>query len=216
LQEVESVASQNSGKCYVSVSELNSLKKLSNTQKKEGEGKLKKKKIVRVDNDLFTPSPTLAKTPDRILFLCERDMMTYEEWLEIEVESFLNFADENKRLDANASLSDFQTGNQRYAKALRASNREMMKAVFFLGRSVFFMRTRQDLMWDEVLGSIKPSLSRTTLYGYEKIYVFVNKYPRFLRVTIGHSVLLKAIKPLEIFFSHNHAVAGVWTDLYSE
>ena len=56
-------------------------------------------------------------------------------------------------------------------------------------------------------------MSKSTLQNYQNLYQFLADYPRFLRVRISYTALLKYSKKLVELFNANPELKAVWSDL---
>ena len=94
------------------------------------------------------------------------------------------------------------------------SNSETSKRAFFLGRAGHLLRKRDNgKTWAEVCDDIGEGLSQKSMANYERYFVFVFKYPCFLRVKISYTGLLKYSTALTKYFKDNTAAAAGWDDL---
>ena len=86
-----------------------------------------------------------------------------------------------------------------------------MKIAFFVGKGVDCLRDKGAQTWNQVVDQI--GMSKKTLQRYQTLYLFLSKYPRFLRVPICYTTLLKNAKKIEAKFKEDTALKCYWSAL---
>ena len=56
-------------------------------------------------------------------------------------------------------------------------------------------------------------VSRATLARYQELYKFLVEFPRFFRVKISYTALLKYAKPIKTKLKQDSAASALWKDL---
>jgi len=143
----------------------------------------------------------------------------FDEWKRLKdvAELRVDYFTEMKSFDHKTSVLGLMKKVKEHAKGLATSNSETSKRAFFLGRASHLLRKRDGgKTWMEICNSIGEGLSQKSMANYEKYFVFVSKYPCFLRVKISYTGLLKYSTALTKHFKENPAVAAGWEDLECE
>ena len=133
---------------------------------------------------------------EQFLDWCEDNIIPFEEWRRTKHarELQISFAEESKSFDANTPTVLLVAKAKEYASRLVRSEAETMKIAFFVGRAVDCLRSKGTETWLSVVDQIGHGLSIKTLSKYQDLYRFLDAFPRFLRVKISYTALLKNAK----------------------
>ena len=74
------------------------------------------------------------------------------------------------------------------------------------------MKKRDNCKWADVVKEMYP-LKLESLKKYERFWKFVKEYPRFLRVQIGYSALLKYATKFDAYFKTHDEQARIWKNV---
>ena len=76
---------------------------------------------------------------------------------------------------------------------------------------VDFLRGKGAETWNTIVKEL--GMGKTTLHNYQTLYKFLSDYPRFLRVRIAYTALLKYAKKLVELFNANSDLKAKWANL---
>ena len=141
--------------------------------------------------------------------------MPYAEWSRIKhaSELQLNFETEINTFHDETPLPLLVDKAQNYAGRMVKSEAETMKFACCLGKAVHCLRSKGFQKWDSVVDTIGHGLSKKTLENYQQLYKFLHRYPRFLRVKISYTALLRYSKKIAAKFDDNADLRATWSSL---
>ena len=157
-----------------------------------------------------------SRLDDTLGFLqdyCEPRLIPTVEWRRTKEASELQLAFEAElnSFNKDTPFLDLAAKAKGYISFMARSEAETMKGAFFIGPVTDFLRGIGAETWNNIVKEL--GMSKTTLHSYQILYKFLAYYPRFLRVRIAYTALLKYSKKLVELFNANPELKAVWSDL---
>lgn len=143
---------------------------------------------------------------------CEKNLSTYTVWKDSHVDfQAIDFIEEERKLDEGSTLSEAIHAVKSYSSHLKKSESETLKSAYFVGKAVNICRTKFRQSWNDTLREF--DFCENTLRNYENLYMFLVEYPRFLRVSISYTALVKYSKKIKIYMRENEDADRLWRNI---
>lgn len=143
---------------------------------------------------------------------CVKNLASYQDWSKCHQDfEGLDFDKEENQLNKDSTLSDTINAVKRYSSHLKKSEAETMKAAYFVGKAVNLCRTKFRQSWNDTIEEFE--FHENTLRNYENLYTFLVEFPRFLRVSISYTALVKYSKKIRSYFQEHEEEARLWRDM---